>query len=64
MLACDKLKVEPSESIFIGDGGANELVGATNIGMKAYRATWFINRGTKTDEFQQIAEPMHVLDLI
>lgn len=64
MLACDKLKVEPSETIFIGDGGANELVGATNAGIKAYRATWFMNKGTKADEFQQIAEPMHVLELI
>lgn len=64
MLACDKLKVDPSESIFIGDGGANELSGAANAGMAAYRATWFINRGTNGDEFPQIAEPMHVLDLI
>lgn len=63
MLACDKLNVEPSESIFIGDGGANELSGATNAGLKAYRATWFIHRGTKDDEFPQISEPMYAPEL-
>ncbi|RZT23800.1 HAD family hydrolase [Fictibacillus sp. BK138] len=41
-IACKKLGVTPEEAIFIGDGGANELVGATEAGLKAYHATWFL----------------------
>jgi putative hydrolase of the HAD superfamily len=32
--AMKKLNVKPEESIFIGDGGSNELYGAQNVGMK------------------------------
>lgn len=41
-LACEKLGVTPDESIFIGDGGSNELKGATEAGMTAVQATWFL----------------------
>lgn len=33
-LALMKLNVKPEESIFIGDGGSNELYGAQSVGMK------------------------------
>lgn len=33
-LAMRKLEVKPEESIFIGDGGSNELYGAQSVGMK------------------------------
>jgi putative hydrolase of the HAD superfamily len=64
LLACGKLNVSPSEAIFIGDGGADELNGASRVGLKAYRATWFINRCPTGDAFPQITDPMHVLDLL
>ncbi len=34
-LACERLRVEPSDCLFIGDGGSGELTGATNVGMDA-----------------------------
>ena len=34
-LACERLAVEPPNCLFIGDGGSNELSGATNVGMNA-----------------------------
>lgn len=62
-LACQRLGIHPSEAIFIGDGGANELVGAEKAGIKAYRAAWFYNRPV-SDPFHQIDKPMDVLNLI
>ena len=35
MLACERLGVEPSDCLFIGDGGSGELTGATTVGMDA-----------------------------
>lgn len=40
LTACNNLNVLPQNSIFIGDGGSNELVGASNVGMRAFHATW------------------------
>lgn len=41
LLGCKELAVDPRDSIFIGDGGSNELDGAVNAGMISYHATWF-----------------------
>jgi HAD superfamily hydrolase (TIGR01509 family) len=40
--ACEKLGVTPQESVFIGDGGSDELRGATEAGMTALQAIWFL----------------------
>ncbi|WP_172619423.1 HAD-IA family hydrolase [Paenibacillus alvei] len=40
-LACERLSVSPQESIFVGDGGSNELDGAYNSGLRTYHAIWF-----------------------
>ena len=34
-LACERLGVEPSDCLFIGDGGSGELTGAAKVGMDA-----------------------------
>ena len=34
-LACSRIGVEPGDCLFVGDGGSNELTGATNAGMDA-----------------------------
>jgi putative hydrolase of the HAD superfamily len=34
-LACEQLRVEPSECLYFGDGDSNELEGASQVGMKA-----------------------------
>ena len=38
------LGVEPETSVFIGDGGDGELVGAVQTGLRAFRALWFLRR--------------------
>ncbi|MFC7681725.1 HAD family hydrolase [Paenibacillus sp. GCM10028914] len=40
-LACERISVSSHESIFIGDGGSNELDGAFNAGLRTYHAIWF-----------------------
>lgn len=42
--ACRRLDVRPSEAVFVGDGGANELYGATQAGLAAYWCTWPLDR--------------------
>jgi putative hydrolase of the HAD superfamily len=40
-LGCSQLGVKPEESIFVGDGGSNELEGASRAGMKPLHAFWY-----------------------
>ena len=58
----EKLCVKPSECIYIGDGGSNELETATKIGMKAIQAAWYLKSGTcqpskRKFEFEQLKNP-------
>ena len=41
-LACDRLGVDVSAVVFVGDGGSDELRGADAAGLKAIWATWYI----------------------
>ena len=43
-LACARLKVEPADCLFFGDGGSDELMGAEEAGICPYWATWFLDR--------------------
>ncbi|SDW23775.1 HAD family hydrolase [Paenibacillus sp. CF384] len=40
-IACERLHVKPEECVFVGDGGSNELEGASRAGMRVYHAFWF-----------------------
>ncbi|MHB1000164.1 MAG: HAD family hydrolase [Armatimonadota bacterium] len=44
LIACERLGVKPEQCIFIGDGTSNELIGASEVGMTPYHATWFMER--------------------
>ena len=58
------LGVSPEDTIFVGDGGSNELAGARRAGLTALWATWFLDRWPpgirpnrfKGDEWRQIPE--------
>lgn len=63
LTACENLKVSPQDSIFIGDGGSNELQGATDVGMKAYQASWF-HLGDQITGFSRLHNPLEVLKLV
>jgi len=43
-LACERLEVQPSETVFVGDGGSNELWGAKSAGIQPFWCTWFLDR--------------------
>lgn len=66
LLACKNLNLSPEQSIFIGDGGSDELVGAKNAGIKAYHATWFLpaNISEKITDFPKLQKPLEVVDII
>jgi putative hydrolase of the HAD superfamily len=44
MEATCRLKIDGSETWFIGDGGDGELAGAEQAGLRPLRATWFLRR--------------------
>lgn len=43
-LACRRLRVEPSDAYFVGDGNFDELRGAASAGMKAIQAAWYLRQ--------------------
>ena len=45
------LGVEPEATVFIGDGGDGELVGAQQAGLRAFRAVWFLRRWPHVGSF-------------
>ncbi|MZQ86343.1 HAD-IA family hydrolase [Paenibacillus sp. 5J-6] len=65
-LACERIGVSPAESLFIGDGGSNELNGAAKAGMMAYQATWFVpaNISERIKDFRKLAKPLELLNIL
>lgn len=61
LLACTRLGVLPGESVFVGDGGGDELRGAAEVGMRVYQAGWYVTRAT---EYTTIRDPGDLLPLI
>ncbi|ANC76278.1 hypothetical protein ABE65_005425 [Fictibacillus phosphorivorans] len=62
-MACEKLGVTPKESVFIGDGGSDELRGATEAGMTALQATWFLPTAIsdRITGYPKLAKPQDLL---
>jgi HAD superfamily hydrolase (TIGR01509 family) len=73
-LACAALEVAPSETLFIGDGGSDELMGAKQAGLTPYRATWFLDRWPfakqspqqqqRNEQFVRLAAPSDLLKIV
>ena len=64
-----ELGVEPSECLYVGDGGSLELETAEKLGMKAVQAVWYLQEGTnqpskRKPEFLQAESPLGVLDFL
>lgn len=62
LLACERLDVPPQESLFIGDGGSDELRGAHNAGLTPYHAYWY-NTFARS-EYEKLLKPTQVLDVL
>jgi HAD superfamily hydrolase (TIGR01509 family) len=41
------LDVDPATAVFVGDGGDNEIAGATEAGLRAFRSTWFVRHSPR-----------------
>jgi len=60
-IACKRLGVCPTDSLFVDDGGGNELRAAEVAGLTPYWCTWFLDRwpegirpnGFRGDEWRQ-----------
>lgn len=64
---CDSLGVLPSECVYVGDGGANELEAARSLGMVVYQATWYFTQGAYPptgikDGFPGLSHPLELLE--
>ncbi len=59
-LAMKKLEVKPEESIFIGDGGSNELYGAQSIGMKTIFTEYLDCNSMNQREFLKKYADFHI----
>lgn len=65
-LACHRMGVTPAEALFVGDGGSNELAGASSYGLRAYHATWFLpeERAGKITSFPKLSQPSDLVELL
>ena len=59
--AIERLGVRPEGAVFVGDGGDNELAGAEQIGLRAFRATWFAQNPTATGTWPPLDSPQDLL---
>ncbi len=64
-----KLGVSAGESVYVGDGGSDELEMAATLGMKALQATWYFKPDAGhfariKPAFQQLETPFDVLQFV
>ncbi|WP_413376378.1 HAD family hydrolase [Paenibacillus taichungensis] len=59
-LVCSRLGITANECIFVGDGGSNELDGASRNVMNAYHATWFIPEfiSSRITDYKKLKKPI------
>jgi FMN phosphatase YigB (HAD superfamily) len=62
--ALHRLKVEPGHALYIGDGGDNELAGAEQAGLRAFRAAWFAPSGAGPAAWPEATRCADVLPLV
>ncbi len=67
-LGCARLGTAPAETLFVGDGGSEELAGAARAGLTAYQARWFLDRWPElrrnAQPFPALQDPSEVLPLL
>ncbi|MBQ7669208.1 MAG: HAD-IA family hydrolase [Clostridia bacterium] len=63
------LGVAPDECVYVGDGGANELERARELGMKVYQATWYFTDAAspptgRNDAFPELSHPLELIEIL
>jgi putative hydrolase of the HAD superfamily len=62
--AMGRLQVQPETTVYIGDGGDNELTGAEQAGLRAFRATWFVRSSSQGPAWPELTTCGDVLKLV
>src|SRR5205823_14442964 len=62
--AVRRLGVDPATTVYIGDGGDDELIGAERAGLRAYRAAWFVHNAPQKAMWPELTDHKDVLKLI
>lgn len=62
--AVRRLNAHPATTLFIGDGGDDELVGAERVGLRACRAAWFAKTLPAMVSRPELTGPADALKLI
>ncbi|XEC96526.1 HAD family hydrolase [Paenibacillus tarimensis] len=63
-LACSRLGVNANDCIFVGDGGSNELDGASEAGMYPFQATWYVPEeymSNRTTKHKKLIKPLDIM---
>jgi len=62
--ALHRMGVQPEATMYIGDGGDNELAGAEQAGLRACRAAWFAGRSSQDLPWPELARCSDVLRVV
>lgn len=62
--ALHRMGVQPDATVYIGDGGDNELAGAAQAGLRACRATWFVRSASAALPWPELTSCEQVLTLL
>jgi putative hydrolase of the HAD superfamily len=62
--ALRRLGVQPEATIYVGDGGDNELAGAERAGLRACRAAWFAPASAQALPWPELTRCDEVLTLV
>ena len=62
--ALHRLGVQPDATVYIGDGGDNELAGAEQAGLRACRAAWFARGSAASLRWREFTSCGDVLTLV
>jgi HAD superfamily hydrolase (TIGR01549 family) len=62
--AIHRLGVRSESTVYIGDGGDNELSGAEEAGLRAYHASWFVRLPSQKAAWPELAQPEDVMKLV
>jgi HAD superfamily hydrolase (TIGR01509 family) len=62
--ALRRLGVDPATTVYIGDGGDDELGGAERAGLRAYRASWFVRNSPQRSTWPELTDYNDVLKLV
>ncbi len=62
--ALRRFDVTPERALFVGDGMSGELDGAAAVGLRAFRAGWFVAPADPTVKHTTLQDPREVPDLV